>query len=252
MDEKKQKKQRVDHLLFERGLCSSLKEAQALVYANKIYTHDRKIKKPSEMLEAQSFLGIKSSSSKFVSRGGDKLLGAIKDLDLQHLVKDSLALDVGSSTGGFTDCLLQQGAKHVVALDVGHNQLAWRLQKDPRVTSLEKTHIKDIEEQHRKEYDLIVADISFNSLENLAPHLCSASKKNSFSLILLIKPQFELPRELIPKGGVVTNPEHHAEAVEKTVSCFESLGFSYVGQSKSSVPGRSGNLEYFVHFKKAR
>jgi len=251
MAEKKQKKQRVDSLLISRKLCSSLKEAQALVYADKVYTHDRKIKKPSELLPFGSFLGLKGKESQYVSRGGDKLFGALEQLGLLEEIKGTTILDIGSSTGGFTDCLLQKGAKQVVAVDVGHNQLSWKLQKDPRVTSLEGTHIKDLQEKNKKPYDFIVADISFNSLENLAPYIACASTKQNFSLLLLVKPQFELPREKVPTGGVVTNDAHKKEAVEKAVITFEKLGLFFVSQVESPIKGRTGNTEIFIYLKKA-
>ena len=187
MTKKRQKKQRVDLLLVERGLANNTKEAQALVYTGKVFNDHRKIDNPSEILDRDGFVGLKDAPRRFVSRGGEKLNGALKALDLTDTIEGSLVLDVGSSTGGFTDCLLQCGARHVVALDVGSNQLAWKLQKDPRVTSLEKTHIKDIKDENKEPFDLIVADISFNSLENLAPYIIEASTQKEFFFVTSCK-----------------------------------------------------------------
>ena len=142
--QKKEKKERVDKLLVERGLAASIKEAQALIYIGKIFTKDRKILNPSEKLGENAFLGTKESSkSSFASRGGDKLLSAIKELGLEETFKNKTVLDIGASTGGFTDCVLSFGAKEVLALDVGTNQLSWELRQDERVTSIEKTSIKE-------------------------------------------------------------------------------------------------------------
>lgn len=250
MTKKSHKKQRVDLLLVERGLANSAKEAQALIYTGKVFTRHRKIDKPSETIEKNGFLGVKDVPSRFVSRGGEKLFGALQSLNLFDSIQGIQALDVGSSTGGFTDCLLQCGADHVVSLDVGSNQLAWKLQKNPNVTSLEKTHIKDIKEDDKKPFDLIVADISFNSLENLAPYILKASTKDEFFLLLLVKPQFELPKDMIPKGGVVTSTEHQEEAIKNVISCLEGFGLTYIDQAPSPIKGRTGNAEFFVYFKK--
>ena len=138
----------------------------------------------------------------------------------------------------------------MTAIDVGYNQLSWSLIKNEKVKSIEKTHIKDLKTEDKKNFDLIVADISFNSLENLAPSIASASKKESFSILLLVKPQFELPRSDVPKGGVVTNHFDQKKAIQKAILSFENLGFSFLSQVDSPIKGRTGNTETFIYLKK--
>lgn len=250
---KKSKKRRVDELLFHRELCRSLTEAQALVYAGKVYTKDRKINKPSELLGEEDFLGLKGTSkSNFVSRGGDKLKSALEQLNLLDFFKGKIVLDIGSSTGGFVDCALQNGAKLVLALDVGENQLSWELRKSSQVVSIEKTHIKDFSPEGYPDAQVILADISFNSLASLAPWVVQASQDSSLELLLLVKPQFELPKGLVPKGGVVVNEEDRLSACKIVEEAFLKLGFTLVATVESTTKGRTGNQESFLHFKRRR
>lgn len=244
------KKIRVDLLLLEKKYCLSIKEAQALIYTGKVYTTDRKLMQPSELIDKESFVALKQEKKSFVSRGGDKLFHALVALKLLDKIKDRVVLDIGSSTGGFTDCLLQHGAKKVIALDVGSNQLSWTLRQDKRVISVEQTNIKNFNSENYPSFDLIVADISFNSLEKLAPFIAQASQSESTELLLLVKPQFELPRNVVPQGGVVENTEDRKKAIQNVSLSFTQKGFDLLGEVDSKIKGRSGNLETFLHFKK--
>ena len=252
-NKKKTKKIRADELIFKKGLSESLEEAKALVYAGKAHTKSEKILKPSELLNEDSFIGIKrKQKSSFVSRGGDKLQSILSDLEEDFFFKGKTVLDVGSSTGGFTHCALKEGAIHVVALDVGSNQLSWDLRKDARVSSVEKTHIKDFKKDEHPVCDIVIADISFNSLSKLSPFIGAASDKEDLSLLLLVKPQFELPKDLVPKGGVVTNAKDRALALNSVEKAFQEQGFKLLKSIESKTKGRTGNQETFVHFKREK
>ena len=249
---KNKKKDRVDRLLVERKLASSNKRAQALIYTGKVYTQDRKILNPSEELPSDAFLGIKKDTKEtnFVSRGGDKLLSAIEALKLEKLLPGIVALDIGASTGGFTDCLLKQGAHTVLALDVGTNQLTWELRQNNQVISIEKTNITEFEKENFPEVDFVVADISFNSLAKLSKAISQVSSQKNLKLLLLVKPQFELPKEKVPKGGVVTNEKDREEAIHSVEKAFKDLGFFLSGKADSKTKGRTGNQETFLYFQR--
>lgn len=242
-------KQRLDQLLVDRNLAASLKLAQALIMAGKVIIDDTRIDKPGTLVKSSSHIRIKMSQ-KFVSRGGLKLEGAIKDLHLENSFCKVNALDVGSSTGGFTDCLLKYGAAHVYALDVGTNQLAWSLRSDRRVTSIEKTDFRDLSSHLLVDLDWVVADISFNSLTNFVSsfyELKSSSKALNF--LLLVKPQFELKKELIPEGGVITDKDLINQAVYKVKKSFIDKGFNFISSIPSRISGMDGNKEVFLYLK---
>jgi 23S rRNA (cytidine1920-2'-O)/16S rRNA (cytidine1409-2'-O)-methyltransferase len=195
------------------------------------------------MISDRAQIRIKGQS-RFVSRGGEKLFSAITDLGLEQEFNGKVVLDIGASTGGFTDCLLQMGASKSIALDVGTAQLDWRLRQDPRVSSIEKTDIKDFNPVGFPEIDWVVADVSFTSLAKLIPSIRKAAPKAR--LLLLIKPQFELPRDRIPDGGVVTDDEDRHQAVETVKSALLKDGYNVVGTLDAKVVGRQGNREIFI------
>ena len=211
--------------------------------AGDVVVDDQRIDKPSTMVYQDAVVRFKDEGN-FVSRGGDKLFAAIEDLGLMDAFKEKVVLDVGASTGGFTDCCLQLGAAKVVAVDVGTNQLAWTLRNDPRVLSVEQTDIRTYEPPKDLSFDWVVADVSFNSLARLASAIVKLAPKAQ--LLLLIKPQFELPRELVPAGGVVTNDDDRHAALAMAKSALEECGKKIETQIDARVAGRSGNREIFV------
>ena len=240
---------RIDDLLVELSLAEDKKQAQALVLAGKVYCSDRKFTNPSQTISRSSKIFCKSTNTR-VGRGGLKLESAIKDLQIENLIVDKVVLDIGCSTGGFTQCLLEHHAKHVIALDVGSNQLDWRIRKDNRVTTLEKTNIKDFNNNDFPQIDFITADISFNSLSRLAQPIAKALGSEGKHLLLLVKPQFELAARLIPDGGIVTDATSQQQAVDKVTKTFKTLNFSLIATCKSKVKGTSGNQEFFSFFKR--
>lgn len=239
-------KTRLDQLLVERGLCQNREEAEAQIRSGNVVVNDQRVEKPGTLFANDVLLRLKAGST-FVSRGGDKLLGAIKDLGLEESFRGASVLDLGASTGGFCDCALALGAASVVAVDIGFNQLAWKLRQDPRVRSLEKTDFRELEPEFLRRLaplDYLLADLSFVALADV-----SADIKNILELtgsrraLLLIKPEFELPLELVPKGGVVRDASLHRQAVESVLDHFEFWETRVV---PSRVRGRRGNLEFFL------
>lgn len=239
-------KRRLDELLVVRGLADDVVHARALVMAGKVLASEQRQEKAGMLIAEDAALRVKGES-RFVSRGGDKLWMAIEDLELAATIAGIVVLDVGASTGGFTDCCLELGAKQVIALDVGTGQLAWELRQDPRVISLEQTDIREFNVGAHADVDLVVADVSFNSLARLAPALRRAAPSASARFLLLVKPQFELPRHVIPKGGVVTDPEAHARALDEVRAALEKVGLAGGRAVPSRLPGRTGNREIFYY-----
>lgn len=240
----KKQKATVAELLVKNGFCASLSEAKALVYAGLVIANDQRVEKPGQILPQDVSLRIKKKD--FVSRGGNKLASAIDQLGLSSSFKDKTVLDVGASSGGFTDCVLQLGAAKVVALDIGFNQLHWSLRTHPQVLSLEKTDIREFDASLHVPFDWILADISFNTLEKLAPALVKAASSHT-QFLILVKPQFELPEKDIPSGGVVYDEQLWDKAIKNAVEAFERLGLKKFEVAKSALKGRSGNQEFFVY-----
>lgn len=230
-------------------MASSLKEASAYIYAGKVLANEQRIQKPGDLLSPLLKLRVKGENrSKFVGRGGHKLQSAIETFNMRAKFEGKVVLDVGASTGGFTDCVLRLGAGQVLALDVGTNQLAWSLRSHPRVVVLENMDIRDFKRESFPAIDWILADVSFNSLSKLAPSLQKACTKTTDCLVL-VKPQFELPNEKIPAGGIVTDPSLWENAVSSVLKAFENLGAKDFRQVKSAIKGREGNQEFFLYFK---
>lgn len=244
----KPSKIRVDTLLVERGLAESREKAQALVMAGSVFAGDRRIDKSGQTLPGDSPLTVKGAPHPWASRGGIKLAHALEHFGLS--ASGALALDVGASTGGFTDVLLQAGARKVYAVDVGHGQLAWKLRQDDRVVVLERTNARHLDrEQVPDPVDLIVCDVSFIGLELVLPSAMNLAASRA-TLIALIKPQFEVGREQVGKKGVVRDPRLHEEVCER-ISAFigRQTGWEVLGSSESPIQGPEGNREFLLAAK---
>ena len=238
-------RRRADTLLAERGLAPSRTAAAATVRAGRVRLgkDGSTVDKPSELVPENAELVVEGGDE-FVSRGGIKLNNALNELPVE--VADRLALDVGASTGGFTDCLLQRGARLVLAVDVGYGQLDWRLRQDSRVLVMERLNARHLGDSHLPfRPELITADVSFISLAMLMPSIV-ATAAEEFDLLGLVKPQFELGKEKVGKGGVVRDAADRREAIRKVAGAAESEGLVVRGLASSGLPGPKGNRETFV------
>jgi 23S rRNA (cytidine1920-2'-O)/16S rRNA (cytidine1409-2'-O)-methyltransferase len=241
----KSPKHRADQLLVTRGLAESRSRAQALIMAGKVYAGTRRIAKAGEPLAADASLAVKGRDHPWVSRGGLKLAAALDAFAVDPA--GCVAADLGASTGGFTDVLLQHGAARVYAVDVGHGQLAWPLRRDDRVVVLERTNARHLDSDRVPEsLDLIVCDASFISLETVLPAAMALAEPGA-RLIALIKPQFEVGREQVGKGGVVRDPALHDTVCARVRAWLEARpGWSVMGIARSPVTGPEGNVEFLV------
>ena len=240
-------RKRLDVLLVERSLAESRQKAQAMILAGEIEVEGQKAEKAGLNVPETARIEVHSRLQKYVSRGGFKLEGALADFGVNPQGK--IRLDVGASTGGFTDCLLQQGAVSVYAVDVNTDQLAWKLHEDPRVIRLKKNARELAQGDLAERVDLVVADVSFIAVKKVLPGAWACAKEGA-DLLILIKPQFELEREDIGKGGIVRDPELHERAITGVRHAAESLGMAIQGVAPSRLPGAEGNQEYFLHAKK--
>ena len=242
-------RQRLDLLLVERQLAPSRERAQSLIMAGKVLVNAERVDKPGKSVNLDSELVVQAQDHPYVSRGGVKLAGAIREFQIEVL--DRIALDVGASTGGFTDCLLQHGAEKVYAVDVGYGQLAWKLRQDPRVVNLERTNIRYLDLVNLADpIQLVVVDASFISLRLILPKLYELMTVGS-QLLALVKPQFEAGRKEVGKGGRVKEEVVHARVLNEIIEASIILGFRMFGSCESSIQGKKGqNTEYFVHLKK--
>ena len=242
------KKERLDKMLVERGLAQSRERARALILAGKVVVNDHTVDKAGTQVAADTPIRLKGEDIPYVSRGGLKLEKALSIFGLK--TEGRVALDVGASTGGFTDCLLQRGAARVFAVDVGYGQLAWPLRQDPRVVNLERTNIRELAAEALPERpDLAVIDASFISLAKVLPAtLCLLAEHAD--IVALIKPQFEVGPGQVGKGGVVRDPAQHARVLEKVRSLAESLNLSVAGLTESPILGAKGNREFLIHLRK--
>lgn len=246
----KAKKLRLDKLLVERGLCESRTKAQGLILAGEVVVGDHTVDKPGTAVAVDAAIRFKAGAreaQRYVSRGGLKLRGALDRFEAAGLqVAGRICMDVGASTGGFTDCLLQAGAAKVYAVDVGYGQLAWKLASDPRVVVLDRQNIRSLEpEQIGEAVELVVADCSFISLTKVLPHLPPLLAARA-ELVVLVKPQFEVGRERVGKGGIVRDEGARAEALAGVEAAAEALGFAVVDSVTSSIAGREGNREWLL------
>lgn len=242
------KKERIDKLLVDRGLVSSRERGRALILAGAVLVDEVVVDKAGAQIGRDAEIRLKGEVIPFVSRGGLKLA---KGLDAFALdVRERIAIDVGASTGGFTDCLLQRGAQKVYAVDVGYGQLAWSLRTDPRVVNLERTNIRNLRREALPELpDLAVIDASFISLSIVLPATLALLKPNAL-IVALIKPQFEVGKGAVGKGGVVRNADQHDLVVVKIRSLAEELGCQVVGVTESPILGPKGNKEFLICLQK--
>ena len=237
-------KQRLDQLLVARGLAESRTRAQALVMAGLVFSGETKLAKPGQQLAEDAALKVRGRDHPWVSRGGIKLAHAIEHFSLDPA--GATGIDVGSSTGGFTDVLLSKGAAHVFAVDSGTNQLAWKLRQDPRVTVLEQTSARILTPEHiDRPCDWIVCDASFISLSKVLERPMELAAPQC-RLVALIKPQFEVGRDEVGKGGVVRDPALHARVCDETRDWLEGTGWTVQGIVESPITGPEGNVEFLV------
>ncbi|TAN50369.1 MAG: TlyA family RNA methyltransferase [Rhodospirillales bacterium] len=242
-------KLRLDQMLVDRGLAESRAKAQALIMAGLVWSKDRRLDKPGLSLAEETPIDLKGQDHPYVSRGGLKLAHALTHFQIDP--RDMVAIDVGASTGGFTDVLLQNGAAKVYAVDVGHGQLAWKLRNDDRVVVLERTNARHLSAERIPEpVDLVVTDASFIGLETILPAPLSLTKPQAL-LIALIKPQFEVGKGRVGKGGVVRDPALHAEVCERIEAWVNGLpGWKVLGVTPSPILGPEGNVEFLLAAKK--
>lgn len=238
----------MDKLLVERGLAETRERARALILAGEVVVGEHAADKAGQLVRRDAGIRLKGEGLRYVSRGGLKLEKALEEFAVD--VSGQCALDVGASTGGFTDCLLQRGARRVIAVDVGYGQLAWKLRQDERVVCLERTNIRFLEPGDLPEIpDLAVIDASFISLDKVLPNTIRLIRGDG-AIIALIKPQFEVGRGEVGKGGVVRDPMKHREVVEAVRSLAEGLGLKVMGVTDSPILGPKGNREFLIHLKK--
>ena len=244
------KRERIDKLLVERGLADSRTKAQAMVMAGVVLVDEQRVEKPSHQFDTDSSIRIKGGddpTSRYVGRGGLKLEAALREFQLD--VAGLTCLDVGASTGGFTDCLLQAGAKKVFAVDVGHNQIDWRLRNDPRVEVREGVNARYLTpEDFPHKFDLAVMDVSFISVTKVLPAIVPLLVPAG-SIITLIKPQFEVGRGEVGGGGVVRDQAKRLRVVEEVNSAARELGLEVVKVIESPITGAEGNVEFLAHYR---
>ncbi len=241
-------KKRIDILLVERGLETTRERAKALVMSGEVYSKEQRIDKPGEEIDSDAEIEVRRGL-KYVSRGGLKLEKAVDVFGLD--LSDKVCMDIGASTGGFTDCMLQNGAVKVYSVDVGYGQLAWKLRTDSRVVNFERTNIRYLtaENLNNEEIDFFSVDVSFISLTLVLPVIKGFLAQNAQG-VCLIKPQFEAGKGKVGKKGVVREPEIHIEVIEKIYNFATELGFCVAGLDFSPVKGPEGNIEYLYIFKK--
>lgn len=242
---------RIDKLLVEHGLADSRTKAQALVMAGVVLANEKRVEKSSESFAAEVVLRIKGDTheSRYVGRGGLKLEAALKAFAIDPAAY--ICIDVGSSTGGFTDCLLQHGAEKVIAIDAGTNQLVWSLRTDPRVEVREKTNARDLTPaDFIAQFDLAVMDVSFISVIKVIPAIISLLKPTG-RMVILIKPQFEVGRGEVGKGGIVRESEKHERVITEVNAFAKSLGLKIGGLIESPILGAEGNKEFLVLYAKS-
>ncbi|MFO7764915.1 MAG: TlyA family RNA methyltransferase [Pelovirga sp.] len=242
--------ERLDVLLLQRGLVASRERARALILAGKVIVDDHRIDKAGSRVHADAEIRLKSADIPYVSRGGLKLAAALQAFALD--VKDRIALDVGASTGGFTDCLLQQGVAKVYAVDVGYGQLAWRLRDDLRVVNLERCNIRHLQSDMLDDIpSLAVIDASFISLAKVLPSTVRLLSPTA-DIVALIKPQFEVGKGQVGKGGIVRDVQQQQNAIDSVCTVAADLGCMVHDVVESPVQGAKGNREFLIHLQKCR
>ena len=242
-------KQRLDLALFARGFAESREKAKALIMAGQVYVNGQKAQKSGDTVKDADVLEVRGEKMPYVSRGGYKLEKAVAAFALE--LSDCVCMDIGASTGGFTDCMLQNGAKKVYAIDVGYGQLAWSLRSDKRVVNLERTNFRYVtREQVPEEIDFASVDVAFISLRLIVPVMHELLKADG-QAVCLIKPQFEAGREHVGKKGVVRDKAVHETVVREICAFLLESGFSLLHLDYSPIKGPQGNIEYLVHIRKS-
>ncbi len=242
------KKERLDRLLVGKDVAPTGEKARALIMAGKVAVEGKVIDKPGTKIDSDAPIQVRGEASPYVSRGGEKLEGALKTFGIDP--KGLVVMDVGASTGGFTDCILQKGARKVYAVDVGYGQLAWKLQRDSRVINLERRNVRYLKrEDVGEEIDLILIDTSFISIEKFLVHLLGFLKKGG-TILSLIKPQFEVGKGEVGKGGVVRDPDLHQKVIDRISNFCRGLGLEALGVTESPLFGPKGNKEFFIYLRK--
>lgn len=242
-------KKRIDVLLFERGIAPSREKARTLIMAGSVYVDNQKFDKPGDTVSDDAEIEVRGSTLKYVSRGGLKLEKAMQLFPID--LNGKICMDIGASTGGFTDCMLQNGAQKVYSVDVGYGQLAWQLRQDPRVVNLERTNARYLtREQVPEEIDFFSVDVSFISLRIILPAVRPLLRDGG-QAVCLIKPQFEAGREKVGKKGVVRDRAVHEEVVETICRFAVENGYSVLGLTFSPVKGPEGNIEYLAYLEKS-
>ena len=239
-------KQRIDKLLTERGLVPSRERAQALIIAGRVLVNEQKVEKPGAAVDAEAVIRVLGDDLRYVSRGGLKLERALEYWNIS--VTGRTCMDVGASTGGFTDCLLQHGAAKVIAVDTGYGQIDMKLRNDPRVELHEKMNARYLKKGDVPAAELVAMDVSFISATLVLPAVAKAS--GAKDIVALVKPQFEVGRELVGKGGIVRDESAQRAAVEKVSSCLRELGFEVSEAIESPIMGAEGNREWLVWGKR--
>lgn len=242
-------KKRLDVLVFEKGFAESREKAKAIIMAGLVYVNNQKADKCGVSYDENLPLEVRGETQKYVSRGGYKLEKAMNNFPIT--LDQKITMDIGASTGGFTDCMLQNGAKKVYSVDVGYGQLAWKLRQDERVVNLERTNMRYVtREQVPDEIDFFSVDVSFISLKLILPVARELLSENG-EAVCLIKPQFEAGKENVGKNGVVRDKNVHIAVVEMIVDFCLNNGYSVLGLSYSPIKGPQGNIEYLIHIKKS-
>jgi 23S rRNA (cytidine1920-2'-O)/16S rRNA (cytidine1409-2'-O)-methyltransferase len=237
-------KERLDVLLLKKGVVSTRAQARSLIMSGAVFVEGCRVDKAGTLVREDSKLEVKGSLLRYVSRGGVKLEAALREFEVD--VRDKVALDVGASTGGFTDCLLQHGAKKVYAVDVGYGQLHWKLRQDPRVVLLERTNARYLRPEDIGEpVDISTVDVSFISLTKVIPPVRDILRDGGI-LVALIKPQFEVRKGEVGKKGIVRDESKHIEVINKITNFLQELNFKVLGVIPSPILGADGNREFFI------
>lgn len=241
---KKSKKERLDILLVEKGFFPSREKAKSAIMAGEVLVEGERVDKSGQRIKVESNISVIEKETAFVSRGGEKLEKALKVFNVN--VRGKRVIDVGASTGGFTDCLLKYGTEKVYCVDVGYGQLAWKLQKDSRVVVIDRTNVRYLTaDKFDGLFELATIDVSFISLDKVLPAVYNLLKEKG-EVVALIKPQFEAGREFIQKGGLVKKAEVHQMVIERICEKAQKIGFSIQGLTFSPLKKASGNIEYFI------
>ena len=245
------KKERLDKVLVDLGYFENKSKASAAILAGNVKIGTEIITKAGYQIDTSKEYDFNIKTMPYVSRGGFKLKKALDTFNVE--IKDRICFDAGASTGGFTDCLLQNGAKFVYAVDVGYGQLDWKIRSSEKVKTIEKTNLKicnfdEIYSKNEPVADLLVSDLSFISLEKVLPNLKTLLNPNFHEMVCLIKPQFEAGKEFVEKGGVVRDKNVHEQVINNVIKCVNSLDYAIKGLTYSSIKGPAGNIEYLIWF----